>query len=250
MSAQAAVAEHRQHLIQLRFLADAELFALLAAVKGLTVAETRNVLIAAVPELIAPYISASGELAAVLFEDLRSEAGRRGTFYAEVATPLPNAEKLDSTVRWAVGPLADDALEATVFTRMSGALSSMVMNASRDTIVTNGDREQVGFQRMPRPGCCAFCGMLASRGADYSTSRAAGGRIRYERDGKSWIGTASHDGCHCTVVPVYSGTEMAELADATQKRFEQMYLSALKSDDGEGSTKSMLASWRKANGTH
>lgn len=238
------------HLMQLRSLADADLAALLAAVEGMPVAEVRNVLIAAVPELMGPYVTASGELAAVLFEDLRAEAGRRGTFYAEVAAPLPSAQKIETTARWAVSPLADDNLRSTTFTRMSGALSSMVMGASSDTMRANGTREMVGFQRMPRPGCCAFCGMLASRGADYSDEAAAGGKVTYRSGGKSWTGTASHDYCHCVVMPVYSGSEMADLAEKTEAQYTKLYTAATSSDLSDGSVKGILSAWRTLHGSH
>lgn len=242
------VREHRQHLLQLRALADTDLRALLAAAEGLGVAGTRNLLIAALPELLAPYLTASGELAAVLFEDLRAEAARRGTFYAAPADSIPASARVDALSRWAVAPLADDALDSTVFTRLSGSAARMIMDASRDTMAANGSRERVGFQRMPRPGACAFCQMLASRGAVYSSDESAGGRVTYSRDGKSWTGTSSHDDCHCVVMPVYSGTEMASLAQAEQERFEGLYVKASKAAEG-GGAKAVLASWRKVHGT-
>src|SRR5690625_2577924 len=114
MSAEAMVREHRSQLMQLRGMADRDLVALLAAVEGLPVAEVRNTLIAAIPELVAPYVTASGELAAVMFEDLRAEAGRRGVFYADVPDVMPPLARIEGTSRWAVGSLADDTLGSTV----------------------------------------------------------------------------------------------------------------------------------------
>lgn len=53
---------------------------------------------------------------------------------------------------------------------------------------------------------CAFCAMLASRGAVYTSERAA----LYRRDGRRY-----HDGCDCLVVPIFDrrdwpGREQAE----------------------------------------
>lgn len=266
------VREHRQHLLQLRALADTDLRALLTAAEGLGVAGTRNLLIAALPELLAPYLTASGELAAVLFEDLRSEAARRGTFYAAPVGSVPVPSRVEALSRWAVVPLADEALDSTAFTRLSGSAARMIMDASRDTVEVNGARERVGFQRMPRPGCCAFCGMLASRGAVYRTEASAGGvvgrgstragfdeqgrRLRgaagggIEARGSMALGSGYHDDCRCVVMPVYSGTEMADLADATEKRYSDMYVKAMRLDDtGAVSPKLTLAEWRRAHGT-
>lgn len=254
MSATSMVQEHRQQLIQLRSLADADLRALLAAGAGLDVAGTRDLLISALPELLSPYLAASGQLAAVLFEDLRAEAGRRGVFYADTVAPTVAAARVDATSRWAVAPLANESLTATVETRLSGSVARMIMDASRDTIASNGARESTQFQRMPRPGCCAFCGMLASRPARmaYRSESSAGGSMTYSRDGKSWAGTASHDECHCVIVPVYSGTEMAELASATRKSYEQKYQQSQSDEAGNPLTgaKQVLAEWRRYQGTH
>lgn len=232
------VQEHRQQLIQLRSLADVDLRALLAAGAGLDVAATRELLISALPELLSPYLAASGQLAAVLFEDLRAEAGRRGVFYADTVAPAVAAARVDATSRWAVAPLANESLTATVETRLSGSVARMIMDASRDTIASNGAREATQFQRMPRPGCCAFCGLLASR----PTSMA------YRSAGSASAG--SHDSCHCVIVPVYRGTEMAELAAATRERYSGLYAEAATDNaNGVRALKPTLAEWRKEHGT-
>lgn len=205
--------EHRSQLMQLRSLADADIAAFLAAVHGLPVADVRNALIAALPELVAPYVTAAGELAAVMFEDLRVEAARRGTFYADAVSVSLPAARADRTVRWAVEPLAKDALESTVNSRLSGSVARMIMDASRETMQANGARESVRFQRIPRggPDTCDFCLMLGSRPA----------WMAYSSEAKAQAG--SHDNCHCVIVPLYPGSEMAELASASRKSILRQY---------------------------
>lgn len=278
MSAQSMVSNHRSQLMQLRGLADRDIAALLAAVSGAPVAEVRNTLIEALSEVVAPYLAASGELAAVLIEDLRAEAGRRGVFYAESATPAFAPAKVDGTVRWAVGPLADETLEATVATRLSGSVARAIMDASRDTMMTNGAREGVRFQRMPRPGCCAFCGMLASRPPwmAYKSEASAGGVVgrgveesrNFNEDGsqrlfgnrmaggvrargKREIGAATHDECHCVIVPLYPGSAMAALAGSTRRSYEEKYRQSLTDESGKqlSAPKDILAEWRRYHGT-
>lgn len=227
--------EHRQALRQLRGLADRDLLGLLEALSGLGAADTRIALIEVLPELLEPYILASGELAGVLFEDLRLEAGRRGVFYAENAGVV---KSVTSTAHWAVEPLVNDSLASTVFSRLSGAIAKQIMDASRDTMQVNGAREGVRFQRMARADACAFCMMLASRPEWMAyTSEAA-------------ANSASHDDCQCVVMPVYPGTEMAELARVERERAEDKYRQALTDDDGNSlhKPKDILAQMRKEHG--
>lgn len=232
------VLEHRQQLMRLRSLADADLAALIAAVEGLSVADVRNVLIGALPDLVGPYVGAAGELAAVLFEDLRVEAGRRGTFYADSAVSPLAPERVSSTSRWAVSPLADPSLDSTVMSRLSGSVARMIMDGSRDTIVANGAREQTRFQRMARPGACAFCGMLASR-PPY---------MAYTSEAKA--AAASHDDCRCVVVGLYPGSEMADLARVEREKWSELYVDAVASGEGGGvSAKATLKRWREVHGT-
>ena len=142
MNAGNVVREHRTLLHQLRGLADAELAGLLAAIDGLPVADTRNALIEVLPELMAPYEVAAGELAAVAYEDLRAASAARGTFYAETAPVAFTPARAEGTARWAVGALVDENLQATLFTRLAGSSARAIFDASRDTMQANGAREK------------------------------------------------------------------------------------------------------------
>lgn len=69
------------------------------------------------------------------------------------------------------------------------------LNGGRDTILatTRADKRAAGWQRVTSGNTCAFCAMLASRGAVYSEDSAD-----FE----------SHDGCGCVAEPVYGSTEL------------------------------------------
>ena len=205
--------EHRQQLIQLRSLADADVAALMSIVAGSSVADVRNALIEVLPDLVAPYLTASGELAAVMFEDLRVEAGVRGTFYAESATPALAPARAEATVRWAVSPLADESLKSSVESRLRGSMARMIMDASRDTMQANGAREKLRFQRVPRGAAdtCDFCVMLASRPS----------WVAYTSNAAAQAG--SHDNCHCVVAPLYPGSEMASMAADVRRKYMRVY---------------------------
>lgn len=252
MSVAQAMQLHKQDVLQLRGLVDRDLVSLLTAVEGLPVAKVRNTLIGVLPELVGPYMAASGELAAVLFEDLRAEAGRRGTFYADATVEPLSVARVDKTVRWAVDPLVNESLESTVFSRLAGSTARMVSGASRRVVADNGVRDagqMIRFQRMPSPGSCTFCGMLASRPVYMHYRTGFTGGSGNKLDGGS--GDHFHDDCRCTVMPIYPGTEMAQLADATQKKYERMYQQSQTFEDGTAAvtTKQKLAAWREYHGT-
>lgn len=79
-------------------------------------------------------------------------------------------------------------------TATAGAAYRMVANAARDTLMRNVERDRyaLGFRRVTDGNPCAFCAMLAGRGAVYTSKEAAIGR-----------GSRYHDFCGCTVEAVY-----------------------------------------------
>ncbi|WP_431980786.1 hypothetical protein [Streptomyces qinglanensis] len=97
------------------------------------------------------------------------------------------------------------------------------LRAGRDLIdrASAQDRRVVGWARVTDGDPCAFCAMLASRGAIYaSRATAAGGGRRKpvgSSDGRRRANrrprvaledlTRYHNGCHCQTVPVYSRTD-------------------------------------------
>lgn len=275
------VRDHRQQLGQLKALADADLAALLALLDSGDVAGVRNVLIEALPEILRPYTTAAGELAAVLFEDLRAEAGVRGVFYATAAETVMPVSQVDAVARWSVTPLADEALASTPLTRLAGFAARAIFDSSRETIGQNGLRDStqnIGFQRMARANCCAFCGLLASRPLymAYKSEASAGGVVgrgvdtsaNFNTDGSQRLfgnrmaggvkkrgvrelGSSTHNDCKCVVVPLYPGTEMSELARVEREKFQLMYQQSLTGDNNEplSGTKEILAEWRSYHGT-
>ena len=80
--------------------------------------------------------------------------------------------------------------------------------------VRTGNRGAVGYARVVDADPCPFCAMLASRGAVYRSDAFTGSNDLFAGDG----GFKVHDGCECTLEPVYgrSATDLppgsAELA--------------------------------------
>lgn len=239
VDASIVVREHRTLLHQLRGLADAEIAGLVYALRSESVERTRQLLIELLPGLILPYETAAGELAAVAYEDLRAASAARGTFYAETSPAAFTPARAEGTARWAVGALVDEDLHSTLLTRLAGSSARAIFDASRGTMQMNGAREDVRFQRMARPGACAFCGMLASRPPWQA----------YRSEGTAEAG--SHDSCQCLVMPLHPGTEMAQLAHVEREKWEEKYRQALTDEDGRSlsGTKDILAEWRRYHGT-
>lgn len=169
--------------------------------------------------------------------------------------PLPPAEQVEQSIRWAVAaPIAPDST-ASVESRLSGSVQRYVANAARDTIVTNADLEGARWGRQARPDACAFCRMLATRGADYLSESAAlhvvgkrtrtpgrrVGQLTGVKRGTREIGERYHDYCHCTTFVVRPGDSYTPPDYVLE--WERQYLSA--ADKSNGSTKSILSEMRK-----
>lgn len=150
----------------------------------------REVLAELLPLLVNTYGTAAATLAADWYDEARAEVGATQRFRAIPAAPT--TETTDALARFAVGPLfaaEPDWRRARVL--VEGGLQRRVANAARDTVTTSSVRDPAakGWQRSASGGC-AFCQMLAGRGAVYS---------------QATVDFASHDDCRCVAVPAFEG---------------------------------------------
>lgn len=171
----------------------------------------RDLLVELLPGLVEPYVVAAGDLAATWYEDLRGRV-EDSFFQAGVFGALVEPERVAAIARWSVTPLFDRSVESTVLTRAAGSVQRLVAGAGRETVRRNAarDRVRVGYARVPRPGCCAFCSMTASRGAVYGSEQSAGG-----------VGNTFHDSCRCVVAPVFRGDTFARDVSAEHRAIYQ-----------------------------
>src|SRR5690606_30591406 len=162
------------------------------------------------------------------------------------------AEQVQRMTRWAVGPLAaqelisltDDAEGPlvtvvppdpdTALQRIMSAALRMVLQPGRDTIADNVGRDPARprWARVPVGKTCAFCSMLASRGAVYASEETA--RMRHY-----------HDDCNCGAIPMWDGDDYPEGYDP-DALYEQ-YASA-RSAAGTTSVKPLLSKLRDQTG--
>lgn len=150
-------------------------------------------LAAMVMALIHRYGGASSAHAAAYYRAARADAGIPGRVAIRTA-PLPPAEQVTKSLEWATSGLyraATPEAEQAAATKVQGLTQSLALNMGRSTVIetVKADREAKGWARVPEPGACSFCLLLATRGAVYKTSTAE---------------FKSHDHCRCHVEPTFS----------------------------------------------
>lgn len=265
-------------LTQLTTAALVDLRGLMRSLEDVDPARSQLILQEAFPEVFNPYAAASSAVSASFYEEVREYAEVRGSFDAETLDSV-DTPRYQSLVGWgARGSVFERGGQALVFSLLSGGLTQILTEMAADTVIGNAalDPAPVGYQRVPRAGCCSFCALLASRGAAYSSEAAAGGvvgrgvPVPKERSG-GWgrgirargsreVGERFHDACRCRAAPVNEGNSVQMQADA-DKYFEA-YMDARKKVSGfreaegyqgygdqEASAKMILAEMRKSLGT-
>lgn len=220
------------------------------------------------PELITTYGDVSALLATDFYDSVRDVPPSAASFRAAFAQPV-DPGKAEGSVRWAVGSLFPgnetvyefDRLtgnEVAVGTRLVparpdqfvshilGATQRLVSERGRGTIFSSAaaDPIRTGVARVPQGlSTCAFCIMLASRGAVYQSEVSAelvvgrgSNRTGYDANGKRLAGGIGqgtktrgnkplaeqfHDNCDCTTVTIRSERDWPEGHDL--EAFRDLY---------------------------
>lgn len=168
----------------------------------------------------------SGNEAAKYYEALRLQEGIRGVFRALPAPPADSA-KVDASIRWATKDLwQPNADPSSIKSLVTNVTEKNVLDTGRQTILnaTKNDRRAKGWARETEPGACAFCAMLASRGAVYHYNRGD---------------FQAHNACRCFAVPVFNAFE----ATAQVREWQQLYRD---STTGVRGSKAMRNAFRQA----
>lgn len=143
-----------------------------------------------VPLLAQTYGEVSAAAAADFYDAARSSSVARGRFAASLA-PNGAAAQAARSVGWGVAPIFSED-PAAALGRLSIAVDAASLQVGRDTVMHNNRRDPSGprFARVPVGKTCAWCLMLASRGAVYRSADSAGAAGQY------------HGGdCDCQPVP-------------------------------------------------
>lgn len=138
-------------------------------------------------------------LAAGFLRDYKAASGGHDAAVAVLAAAVADRRQLAVSLRATVLTTlaADNRAHAAAYVRAAGTVTRHVRNASRQTIVQSveADPGAAGWARVPKPGACHFCALLATRGAVYKSRASAGDPAIH----------AYHDHCSCEPVPVYHG---------------------------------------------
>ncbi|GGW80936.1 VG15 protein [Streptomyces griseoloalbus] len=161
--------------------------------------------LAAMNAVVEQYSRVSAALAADFYDAQREAAGVLDPFTVPLADP-PDSEQTEASLRWAAKDLwPREPEEATLAQRQpmdvrldqaekkaEQVAQKLVADTGRGTVreAVRQDRQATAWARAAARGACAFCKMLAARGAVY------------EQDTADF---RAHDGCHCGVVPVFKG---------------------------------------------
>lgn len=283
----AILEKHRRDLARLWSNASRDIDSVALAVRKLSVADARELLKVALPDLMDPFLGAASDMSAELIDELYGIVAN-----VPAAEYLPSAQKIDRMARWAVTPMVDESLNSTVLSRVSGSAERMMYDSARLTVqrgvisnfrarknrkygnVTYDEAgKRISFQRFPRANSCDFCQMLAGRGAVYLTAASAGGvagrgsdRTGLDASGKRLsggagggvkargtmsIGSDYHDACRCLVQPVIPGTEIAAYASEIRDKYNPRFSEAFTGPNGHELTNDaeVMARYRELQAT-
>lgn len=182
-------------------------------------------------ELVATYGDAAALAAVDWYDELREAAAVPGRFRARMADPAPRGQAA-AVARWAAGPLfggRPDQRQA--LEHLSGAVQRLVLQPARETVAANVDRDPADarWARVPSGATtCAFCRLLASRGAVYHSEETAGG-----------MANSYHSACDCVPTPVWPGEAEPYDVDALLEEYNAAR------DQAGGDPKAVLAQMRK-----
>jgi hypothetical protein len=156
-----------------------------------------------ITSLISKFYQASASDSARFYGLMRAISGLP---YVQASIPkLPPQELLKVVDSQALGTFfhqiktVDEHMAVQASGRAIEAASSrLALKGGRQAIVdaVHVDPMAVGWERIVSPGSCAFCAMLASRGAVYKTQHNADFQ--------------AHDHCHCTAQPIFEGQASSE----------------------------------------
>lgn len=169
--------------------------------------------------LVEQYGEASAALAADYYEGERAEAGAEGDFTAQLPDPPPR-EQTEASLRWATKDVwprdpeapgttqalpVDQRLEAAQ-RKALGAVEKLVLDQGRATVreAVQRDRRAIGYARAAALGACAFCRLMASRGAVYKDLDSVGREANARFTGADSV-IKFHDYCRCQPIPVFVG---------------------------------------------
>jgi hypothetical protein len=154
---------------------------------ALAEAQALAVLFDVVPDVVVAYGEAAAAIAADWYDDVRDADRITGRF---TTSPADLADvRVEPLIGWADETATNPAAFSVL---LLDGLQTRVADWARATIIGSSlaDPGADGWQRVASPTACAFCRMLAGRGAVYSEAS---------------VDFAAHDKCLCSATPAFGG---------------------------------------------
>lgn len=167
----------------------------------------------------------SGALAGRFYQAVRRAAGLPSGRVL-VADPPP-LQQVQTAVQWATTDLwADPAAADAARVKVDGAVAKLVQDVGRFTITdtVQADPKARAWARVTEPNPCAFCALLATRGAVYK---------------EHTVGFKAHDHCRCHPEPVFGAYEPS----AQVRQWQADYAKATR---GVSGSRNQRIAWRQA----
>ena len=163
-----------------------------------------DVLVAEFPGLLAQFEDLGASVGMEMYDTMRAETRGLPAYKAIAvtkATPLVEAEQIGrACARFFLDPaLSNKQATAEAMRAVTDAVGLRTKNAMRQTVKDNAvhDPAKTSFARVPTGATtCAFCSMMASRGAVYASPETAGAEDKYHHD------------CDCMIVPSWKGLKV------------------------------------------
>jgi hypothetical protein len=229
---------HRQAQLQLRARALQDYARIWPIWEGDNASFTR--LTTAASALVTVYRTLSSSLAASYFGSYRAAERAGGSATPRLAPSLSREVVVgtlhvvgrDATLRAIKSGQSPEQVMKTALVRTSGAISRFTLDGGRQTTIASvaADREARGWARVTDSTPCAFCRLLASRGAVYSEDTAD---------------FQGHDHCGCSATAVYDGDELPD-----SRRYADEYNAAIRDarqngDLRKGTSNELLNAYRR-----
>ena len=209
--------DYAMSLDGLRTLAQRDLLAWWKETEGLGFVEQKRLLLEPFASIVAQYGEQAAYAAAdYLFLERSLDDTLRELEYPEIADPVgfEQAKGAYQSAMW-VDNVEDTVARSLALQKLQGITNRLVAAPARETVGLATLRAGTLYARVPEPGACSFCLMLASRGAVYSKDTVFKEMKQY------------HDNCRCLAIESKTendlpriNRDLMELRDELNREFD------------------------------
>lgn len=164
-------------------------------------------LVAAVEAIATHYGRAAA--AAAVNEYRRAQHVAGGPANTRIPLPAPISRDeitrlVDDAVTGLYGNVTTDTVDVAE-QHLEDSVSQLVFDQGTTALsnATLADTRAKGWARVPEPGCCAFCALLATRGPVYKAGSFTASNAQFTGPGDVKV----HDHCRCGIEPVFNAYE-------------------------------------------